>query len=84
VDLPAERFSHFPATNVCDGVQRKTVEQLIVVQQILPDAVENEMQKLVLLVQKQRHGKVANLFLRVLGCRDELDGFEMPKVDIPS
>jgi hypothetical protein len=35
-------------------------------------------------VQKQRHGKVANLFLRVLGCRDELDGFEMPQVDIPS
>jgi hypothetical protein len=65
-------------------MQRQAVEQLIVIQQILPNAVNHQMQKLVFLVQEQRHGKVANLFFGVLGCRDEVDGFEMPKVDVPA
>lgn len=61
MDLSAQRFSHLTATNVRNGVQRKAVEQLVVVQQILPDAVDNQMQQLMPLVQEQCHGKVANL-----------------------
>lgn len=50
MDLAAQHLAHLPAADVCDGVEGKAVEQLIVVQQILPDAVEDEVHELVLFV----------------------------------
>jgi hypothetical protein len=65
-------------------VQSEAVEQLVVVQQIFPYAVDDQMQKLVLFMQHEGHGKIANLFFRVLGSRDEVDSFQMAEIDVPS
>lgn len=81
--ITTKNFTHLPATNIGNGVQGEAIEQLIVIQQIFPNAVEDEMQELVFLVQEQGHGEVSDLLLRVLGSRDELDGFEVAKVDVP-
>lgn len=53
------------------------------VEKIFPYAVDDKMQELVLLMEKQRHGQVADLLLRVLVGGDEVDCLEVPKVDIP-
>jgi hypothetical protein len=37
----------------------------------------------VLFVEEKCHGKVSNLFLGIFVRRDEIDSFEMTKIDIP-
>jgi hypothetical protein len=37
----------------------------------------------VLFVEEKCHSKVSNLFLGILVRRDEIDSFEMTKIDIP-
>lgn len=37
-----------------------------------------------LLMEEECDSKVADLLLRVFGCRDEIDRLEMAEVDIPS
>ena len=37
-----------------------------------------------LFVEEKCHGKVSNLFLRIFVRRDEIDSFEVTKIDIPS
>jgi len=83
VDLSAQCLAHLAASHVGDGVEGETVEQLIVVEQVLPYAVDDQMQQFVFFVQKERHGEIPDLFLRVLVGRDEVDGLEVAKVDIP-
>lgn len=41
------------------------------------------MQEVVLFVEEERDSQVTNLFFRVLCCRDEVDSFEVAKIDIP-
>ena len=84
MDLAAQRFAHLPASNVGDGVQGQAVEQLIVVEQVLPYAIDDQMQQFVFLVEEERHGQVADLLLRVFVGRDEVDGLKVAKVDVPS
>lgn len=84
MDLSAQGFAHFSASDIGNGMQRQTVEQLIVVKEVLANTVDDEVQKLVLLVEKQGHGQISNLLLRVLVGRDEVHGLEVTKVDVPS
>lgn len=65
-------------------MQRETVVELIVIQQVLPDAVNNQVQEFVFLVEEEGDGEVSNLFFRVFGRRDEVDGFEVSEIDVPS
>ena len=37
-----------------------------------------------LLVKEEGNGKISNLFFRVFGSRDEVDGFKMSEIDVPS
>lgn len=82
--VPTQRLSHFSSTHIGYGMQRQTVVELIVTGQILPNAVYHQMQKLMLFMQEQSHSQVSNLFLRILVGRDEIDGFEVAKVDVPA
>lgn len=82
--LSAQRLSHLPATHVRDRMQGETVEELIVVEQIFPDAVDDQVQQLVLLVEEEGHGQVPDLLLGILVGRDQVDGLEVAKVDVPA
>lgn len=82
--LSTESFSHFAASNIGDGMQGETVEELVVVKQILANAVDHKMEQLVLLMEEQRHGQITNLLLGVFIRRDQIHGLEVPKVDIPA
>ena len=37
-----------------------------------------------LFVEEKGDGEVSDLLFRVLGCRDEIDGFEVSEVDVPA
>jgi hypothetical protein len=50
VDFGAQCFSQFLSTHVGNRMQRQAVVELIVVQQVLPDAVNDQVQQFVLLV----------------------------------
>lgn len=84
MDLSTQGLSHFPTTNVRNRVESQAVEQLVVIQQVLSYAVDDQVQELVLLVQEQGHGEVANLLFRVFVRRDEVDRLEVAEVDVPS
>lgn len=81
--LGAKRLAHLPATNIGNSMQSQAVEKLVMIQQILPDAVDDEVQQLVLFVQEERHGKIADLLFGILLRRYEVDRLEMAKVDVP-
>jgi len=55
-----------------------------VIIQVLSYAVDDQMQQLVLFVEKKCDGQVPNLLFRVFGAGHEVDGFEMAKIDVPS
>ena len=80
----AQGLAHLPAADVGDGVQSEAVEQLIVIQQVFSNAVDDEMKQLMLFVQEQGHGEVADLFLRILVRRDQVDRFKVTEIDVPS
>jgi hypothetical protein len=82
--IAAERLAHLSPANICNCMESQTVVEFIVVHQILAYAVDNQMNKLMLLMEEESDGKVTNLFLRVLGGGDQIYGFQMAKVDIES
>lgn len=41
VNLSAERLAHFATTNICNCVQSKAIKQLVMVQKVLPYAVDD-------------------------------------------
>lgn len=84
MDVGTQRLSHLSSSNIGDGVQRQTVVELIIVQEILLDAVDDQVQEIVGFVQKQGDGEVADLLFRVFCRRDEIDSLEVTKVDVPS
>jgi hypothetical protein len=65
-------------------MQGQTVEKFVVVEEVLPDAVDDQMKQLMLLVEEQGHGEVPDLLLGVLVRRDEIDCLEMAEVDVPT
>ena len=64
-------------------MQRKAIVELIVIRQILPNAVHNQMQQLMIFVQEQRDRQVPYLFLRVLVRGYQVHSLKVSKVDIP-
>lgn len=83
MDIGTESFAHLPSADIGNCVECQTIIQLVVVQQVLLDAVYDQMEKVVFLVEEQRDGEIANLFLRVLCRGDQVDGFQVSKVDVP-
>ncbi len=77
--LPAQGFSHLPASHVGDGVECQAVEQLIVVEQVLSYTIDDQMQQFVLFVEEEGHGEVADLLLRVLLAEMRLTASRWPK-----
>lgn len=65
MNLPAQRLTHLSTSNICDRVQSKAVKQLVVVQKIFSYAVDDQVQKFMLLMKEESHGEVADLFFRV-------------------
>lgn len=65
-------------------MQGQRVVELIVTCQVLPDAVDDQMEKFMFLMEEQGHGQVSNLLFRVLGGGNEIDGFQMTEVDVPA
>lgn len=82
MDLISQSLTHLLTTDIGNRMQRQTIIQLIIIQQILPNTINNQMQQFVLLVQEQRNGQVPNLLLGILGGRDEIDGLEMAEINI--
>ena len=82
--IPTQRLAHLPTPHIRDRMQRQTIEQLIMIEQILAYTVHNQMQQLMLFMQKQRHSQVPNLLLGVLIRRDQIDRLEMAEIDIPA
>lgn len=54
------------------------------IQKVLANTVDDEVEELVLFVKEQGNRQVANLLLRVLARRNEVDSFEMTKINIPA
>jgi hypothetical protein len=84
VHIATEGLSQFTATDIGYRMKRQTVEKLVDVKEILSYAVDDQGQQFVLLVEEECHGKVSNLFFRVLVRRDEIHGFEMSESDVPA
>ena len=61
MDVGTERLSHLTPSNIGDSMKRQAVVELVIVQEILLDAVYNQMQKVVGLVEKQSDGEISNL-----------------------
>ena len=54
------------------------------IHEILPYAVDYEMQKLMLLMEEKGNGQVSYLLFGVLCGGNEVDGLKMSEIDIPS
>ena len=54
------------------------------VEKVFPYTVDNKVQKFVLFVEEQGHRQIPNLLFGVLVGRDEIDSFEMAKIDVPA
>lgn len=52
VDFTAQSFSHLPASHVCNRMQGQTIEQFVVIQEVLSYAIDDQVQQLMLLVKK--------------------------------
>ena len=81
--IPAQSLPHLPPSNIGNSMQCQTIEQLIILQQILPDAIHDQVKQFMLLVQKERHRQIANLLLRVLVRTDQVDCLQVSEVDVP-
>jgi hypothetical protein len=84
VDFRAQGLAQLFATDVRNGVQCQAVVQLIVVHKVFPDAVDDQVYQLVLLVQEKGNGKVSDLLLRVFSRRDEVHCLEMSEAHVPT
>lgn len=84
MDISAQCLSHFPTTNVRDRVEGQAVEELIVIQKVLANAVDHQMQEFVFFVEEQGDSQIANLLFGVLVGGDKVDGFEMPEINVPA
>jgi len=82
--IPTQRLPHLPPSYIGNSMQCQTIEQLIILQQILPDAIHNQVKQLMLLVQKQGNRQIANLLFRVLVRTDQVDRLQVSEVDVPS
>ena len=80
MNLSAQSFSHLPTSHIGNGMQGQAVVELVVIEQILADAIDDEMKQLMLFVQEQGDCQVSDLFFRVFVGRDEVDCFQVPKV----
>lgn len=84
MDLHAQGLSHLSSADIGYGMQGQAVEELIVVEEVFPYAVDDQVQQLVLFVEEQGHGKVSDLLLGILVRGYEIDGFEVSEIDVPS
>ena len=82
--VTTQSLAHLPSADICDGMQRQAIEQLIVTLQILPDTVDYQVKQLMLFMQEQGNSQVSNLLLTILIRTDQIDSLKMSKVDIPS
>jgi hypothetical protein len=65
-------------------MQRKTIVVFIMIEEILSDAVDDEVKKFVFFVEEEGHGEIAYLFFGIFVRRDEIDRFKMSKINVPS
>jgi hypothetical protein len=84
VNIATQGLSHLSASDIRNGMKSQAIVKLIDAHKILPNTIDNQMEEFVLLVEEERHGEISNLLLRVFGCGDQVDGFEVTKVDVPA
>ena len=44
MDFRTECFAHLSTTNIGDGVQSEAIEELVVIEEVFPDAVDDEVE----------------------------------------
>ncbi len=81
--VPTQSLAHLSPADICNSVQRQTIEQLIMTQQILPYTVHYQMKQLMLFMQKQGNGQISDLLLTVLIRTDQIDSLKVSEVNIP-
>lgn len=82
MDFSPQRLAKLATSNVSHCMQRQAVIQLIMIQQILANTIDDQMEQLMLLMQKQGDGEIPDLLLGVFGRGDEINSLEVTKVDI--
>ena len=65
MNVATQGLAHFSSTHIGNGVQCETIVQLVVIEEVLPNAVDNKMEEVMLLVEKQGNSEIADLFFRV-------------------
>jgi hypothetical protein len=63
MDIGTECLSHLLAAHIGNGMQCEAIIQLQVILQIFSYAVDDQMQKLMLLMKEESNRKVSNLLL---------------------
>lgn len=84
MNVKGQGFTHLLSSYIGDSVQSQAVVEFVDIGQILANTVDNQMQQLMFLMQKQCNSQITNLLLRVLCSRDKVDSLEMAKVDVPA
>lgn len=84
MNIRSQSLTHLPPTNISNSMQRQAIIQLIIIQQVLPNTINNQMQQLMLLMQKQRNGQIPNLLFRILGTRNQIHSLKMSEIHIIS
>lgn len=82
--IRTQRLSHFPTADVGNSMQSKAIVEFIMIKEILFDAIDNKMQKFVLLVEEEGNSKIADLLFRIFSRRYQVQCFKVAKVDVPS
>ena len=84
MNIRSQGFAHGVASNIGNCMQRETIVELIMVHEVFPDTVYDKMKQLMFFVKEERNGEVSNLLFRELLRRNQVDGFEMAKVEVPA
>jgi len=84
VNFARQRLSKLSTADVGHRMQCQAVVQLIMIQQVFPNTVDDQVKQLVLFVQEQGNSQIPNLLFGVFIRRDEIDSLEVTKVDIVS
>lgn len=58
MDVLTQRFRHLCSSNIGDSMKRQAIVDLVVLIEVLSNRIDNEAEKVRVLVHQQRHGKI--------------------------
>lgn len=54
------------------------------VQEVLSDTIDDKMKEFVFFMEEKGDCKISNLLFRVFCCRDQIDGFKVAEIYVPT